>query len=188
MRGALLVLLVGCQFGTSGGSRTIGPGDGRASGEGQRDEITMIDVNGQRVDDAKAKLRAAGVTGEISVQGNGPTICGMTPGPGNKTLGHLSVSLTTCADEARETAAYKAKMAVPEVRGLTVEEATKVIRANGFTDKIEVMTLSDFDADCKANTVCRPEPEDWLPRHGYHERHMSLMVNRKADIALPPSD
>lgn len=63
-----------------------------------RDEVTMINVIGLPLDKAKAKLRAAGITGEVSVDGTGPKVCGTTPGPGRKTLGHLLVGVTMCGE------------------------------------------------------------------------------------------
>jgi beta-lactam-binding protein with PASTA domain len=77
---------------------------------------------------------------------------------------------------------YKKPDDGPELVGLTVEAAKQKAVAAGFTGKIEVMQLSDFDASCKEGNVCRVDPVRWYLNQ---EHEMQLMVNRKVSISTP---
>jgi len=66
--------------------------------------------------------------------------------------------------------------------GYPVEEAKRRALAFGYTGKIEVLTLSEYDARCKAGTVCRVDPKRWeIELDG----ELTLLVNRKVAISAP---
>ena len=66
--------------------------------------------------------------------------------------------------------------------GYPVEEARRRALAFGYTGKIEVVTQSDYDAKCKAGTVCRVDPRRWeIELDG----ELTLLVNRKIEISAP---
>lgn len=77
---------------------------------------------------------------------------------------------------------YKKPDEGPELVGLTVDAAKQKAVAAGFTGKIEVTPLYDFDASCKEGNVCRVEPVRWYLNQ---EREMRLMVNKKVSISTP---
>lgn len=70
----------------------------------------------------------------------------------------------------------------PVIVGLTVEEASKKIRAQGVTGEIEVVKKSDFDKDCKTDTVCGFDPRRW---YKIQPNRVTLYVNRKVEISVP---
>lgn len=148
---------------TSGGGPVV-------SGDG-RDEIVMPDVTNRSLADATAILRQAGVTGELHVQNEDPkpTVCGTTPGGGQRTLGHLSVSITLCDTSPRT--------GDPDLRGITVEAATAILRDHGFTGNITVGTVDRFDPGCKPKTVCDYSPTTWSARYGYGG-DVTLLLNK----------
>ena len=77
---------------------------------------------------------------------------------------------------------YKKPDEGPQLVGLTIEAAKQKAVAAGFTGKIEVMNLSEFDASCKEGNVCRVDPVRWYLNQ---EREMQLMVNKKLSISTP---
>ena len=77
---------------------------------------------------------------------------------------------------------YKKPDNGPELVGLTVEAAKQKAVAAGFTGKVEVSQLYDFDASCKEGTVCRVEPVRWYLNQ---EHEMRLMVNKTLTISTP---
>lgn len=77
---------------------------------------------------------------------------------------------------------YKKPDEGPELVGLTVEAAKQKAVAAGFTGKIEVVPLYEFDASCKEGNVCRVDPVRWYLNQ---EHAMQLMVNKKISISTP---
>jgi len=77
---------------------------------------------------------------------------------------------------------YKKPNEGPTLVGLTVAAAKQKAVAAGFTGKIEVGELYDFDASCKEGNVCRVEPIRWYLNQ---DREMRLMVNKKVSISTP---
>lgn len=70
----------------------------------------------------------------------------------------------------------------PNLVGLTIEDATKRAKAYGFTGRVEVMDLSEFDASCKAGTVCRVHSSYWYLNQ---DHVMTLFKNKAIEIAAP---
>lgn len=70
----------------------------------------------------------------------------------------------------------------PNIGGLSIAEAQKRIKANGFTGEVEVVELSQYDKDCKAETVCRYAPQRWYLNQ---DHLMTLYKNRAIAIATP---
>ena len=188
----LLVLAMGCQahaFGTTNSSTsTSTPGTGgptasstddRASGASESAIITLPDTVGKNQRDAEAALRSAGVTGEIKLY-NDPgtvdfavaTVCAQNPGGGQQTRATLHVVLRYCQPEVVK------KDEEPDLRGLTVEEATKRARATGFNGPIRVVTTSS--GECKHDTVCKTSSY-WYKTSS----ELTLYVSRAAAITMP---
>ena len=142
--------------------------------------ITVPDVTGKTKAEAEAALRGAGVRGAITYDndpGSVDRICNQVPGGGNQTSSTLVVGLRYCQDTARP------QKGPPQLRGLSIAAATKLAQQTGFTGKVEVIEQSDFDADCKADTVCRVHPDHWELDQ---DRTLTLYVNRKVSIGAPP--
>ena len=70
----------------------------------------------------------------------------------------------------------------PNIGGLSIAEAQKRIKANGFKGEVEVIEMSEFDKDCKAETVCRYSPQRWYLNQ---DHFMTLYKNRAIAIAAP---
>lgn len=77
---------------------------------------------------------------------------------------------------------YRAPEEHPQLVGMTVEAATQKAKNTGFTGKIESAALSEFDASCKAGTVCRVDPDRWYLNQ---EHFMTLYVNKSVTISTP---
>jgi len=77
---------------------------------------------------------------------------------------------------------YKKPDDGPNLVGLTVDAAKRKAVAAGFTGKIEVHELYEFDASCKEGNVCRVDPLRWYLNQEYE---MQLMVNKKISISTP---
>ncbi len=65
---------------------------------------------------------------------------------------------------------------------MSIDDAKKKAVATGFTGKIEVIEMYDFDKDCKADTVCRVSPDHWELNQ---EHSMTLYINKKLKISTP---
>ena len=76
------------------------------------------------------------------------------PTPGGETASTYGVDLTLCARD-------RFSRTEPDLRGLSVEDATKNARASGHLGKIEVHKLGEWDDGCKPGTVCRVSPVRW---------------------------
>ena len=70
----------------------------------------------------------------------------------------------------------------PNIGGLSIAEAQKRIKANGFKGEVEIVEMSEFDKDCKAETVCRYAPQRWYLNQ---DHFMTLYKNRAIAIAAP---
>lgn len=73
----------------------------------------------------------------------------------------------------------------PNIGGLSIAEAQKRIKANGFKGEVEVVEMSEFDKDCKAETVCRYSPQRWYLNQ---DHFMTLYKNRAVAIAVPTDE
>ena len=136
----------------------------RAGGGGDAQIIILPDTVGMSRGEAEAALRKAGVQGSINIQGGGnDTICLQSPGGGKETRTTLGVTLTPCADAAVAPPSRQEVVLV----GLTVEEATKRIRAAGFTGEIKVTHTANTNASCKVGHVCAVYPHHWRQASNY---------------------
>lgn len=66
-----------------------------------------------------------------------------------------------------------------ELIGMTIEEANRRARDRGYTSTIDIIPLSEFQAGCKPETVCRVSPRLWELLPG---RALTLYLNRKLTI------
>lgn len=164
----------------SGGGGTSSGDGGGASGN-----VTVPDVVGKTQSEAEAAVASAGLRGGVKFQDDPGTwnasskICTQTPGGGQQSASSLFISVRFCHVDAPVVDKH------PNIIGLSVADATKKAKAVGYTGKIEVLTMSEYDADCKADTVCRVMPEYWDLNQ---ERTLTLFVNRKATIVVPDTE
>lgn len=163
---------------TSSGATSSG-GDDRASGAGDPTLITLPDTVGLSRSEAEEKLRAGGVTGEIKVYNDPGTVdfaiakvCIQQPGGGQRTRASLFVSLRYCQPEK------VVNNDVPDLRGLTLEEAKKRAREAGFKGIFDVR--KDTTGSCKTGTVCSVSPYRWNI-----EGSMIIVISEPVGITLP---
>jgi hypothetical protein len=155
-----------------------------ATGASSDEPIDVPGVHGKTRSDAEATLRAAGVRGAFLIETDGgrpvdfavATVCSQSPGGGGRTLPDRSVTLTYCQAEARSVEHGTTLV------GYSIEEAIERARAAGFTGKISVAPLHEFDRTCKAATVCSVSPARWELTS---EHWLTLYVNRKVTIRTP---
>mgnify|MGYP003383659824 CR=1 FL=1 len=70
----------------------------------------------------------------------------------------------------------------PVIVGRPIEEAKKTMQAAGYKGQFAIYDLSEFDKDCKADTVCRVDPSYWYPDRVHR---VVLYKNRGIAIAVP---
>jgi len=141
--------------------------------------IVMPTLKNMNRAQAEAAVRKAGMKGEIEFEFNdGPArsteVCRQSPSEGGQSMAHLSVSITMCTPDVVHEQ--------PVLAGLSPAAATAKAKASGFTGKIEVLPLSEYDASCKADTVCRVTPFRWEINQ---DPSMQLWVNKKVAITVP---
>ena len=177
------------QGGTTTGSTTPAPsssgatsaGDDRASGAGDDTMVMVPDVMGMSQADAEAKLHAAGVRNvETDTSGSSnfavARVCSEVPGGGHQNRVSLPVSLRYCDNTPVQTVKD-----TPVLRGLSLEDAKKQIRAAGYTGQIDVQEITN-DVGCKIDTVCSAYPERWDVND---EPRMTVYVMKKVTISTP---
>ena len=162
----------------SSGSETSAPPSAEYSGP---DAYWVPDLMNKTRDDVEQLLRDQHFQGQVIATGDtdpkfmrDELSCEQSPKFG-KIAPTATITIKYCNT-------YKKPDEGPELVGLTVEAAKQKAVAAGFTGKIEVMSLSDFDASCKEGNVCRVDPVRWYLNQ---ERTMQLMVNRKVSISTP---
>ncbi len=161
---------------------TPSSGAERASGGGESVVITLPDTVGMSHTEAEAALRAAGVLGELRVTTDGSAtpvatdrVCGQVPGGGQQSRSTLVVSLRFCGE--RQVASKQDL----DVSGLTADEATKRVRATGYTGRIEVRP-ADTSATCQTERVCSITPHHWQDNQPHS---IELWVGRSLSINVP---
>lgn len=169
-----LVVLAACELVQTQSTSRTSPATSSASApppdraSGGRDEVTIPDVAHQSLEQAKQALRAAGVTGEITVENvdtddAAPEVCATSPGAGQHTLGHFQVTLTACE---LELPGYATPPGTPELRGLTVEEAKRKIDEAmpepEYHNEVVVKPLVSKHYKCQLDRVCRVNPVHWV--------------------------
>jgi hypothetical protein len=158
--------------------------DDRADGDVATQIITVPDVTGKTRVEAEAALRAAGVRGEIETADVPPGVdvtvahvCYQNPGGGEQTSATLQVSIGFGCNEAPP--AHEAELVLV---GVSADEATRRLRAAGFTEEIAVEAISD-DPACKPRTVCRVFPDPFVLDQ---LNRIELWLPREIKIAAPP--
>jgi len=177
---AWLPFTLGCPLQTSSsttptaGSPSSSSAD-RASGASDGHAVTVPDVRGKTKAEAEAAVSAAGIRGGVQIgndQGSydpaTATVCTQNPGGGQQTSSTLFVAIRFCVADAPVVDKR------PALVGVSVDEATRRVKDAGFTGTIEVLTLSEYDATCKADTVCMFTPNHWELNQ---DRRMTLYIN-----------
>ena len=119
------------------------------TGETPAPEVEVPDVSGMEVKEAIAALDAAGL--DHVLDGTGSRVRGQLPAAGAKMSAGSLVMLYMEESEA----AFSEAVAVPDVRGMSVLEANKLLRAYGLEMQIEGSGLAK-DQSPEAGTVVNP--------------------------------
>jgi len=167
------------------GPSPSGAGGGAPAGEYSSysggDAVWVVDVMNHRRGDAEELIKAKGP--QINIVFTGDTdpkferdelVCEQVPSSG-KIAPTGTITLKMCNT-------YKPMSGPPNLRGMSIEDAKKKAVATGFTGTIEVLEQYDFDADCKAETVCRVAPDHWELNQ---ERTLTLYINKRVKITAP---
>jgi hypothetical protein len=123
--------------------------------------VTVPDLNGLTVDEANARLRAAGLTRPVdteqygAVMSCGPDardgrVCGQHPAPGTVQFADEPVEVRLGHYDARAD-----KVVVPDVRGMHLADARAAFARAGFMAE----PLLESGAGCKPDIVCSQTPE-----------------------------
>lgn len=167
---ALVALAAGCSVGTGLGSN---PGSTSsttptASGAGADPAYVVLpDLTGLTEAEARQRLAEAGVTGNIYTRDNtgceqkmeiaAGMVCGQQPRAGSRQSARLAVTLELARSTERGGAGTSTEwVKMPNVVGMTVEQATAVLKEAGFT---EIRVQQRVDADCRPDVVCKQNPE-----------------------------
>jgi beta-lactam-binding protein with PASTA domain len=130
--------------------------------------------------DAEELLRHDGLTNIVAAGDTDPAyardelVCEQIPPAGTKVAPGATVTIRYCNT-------YQAPKMSPVLAGLSVEAAKQRAKTAGYAGPIEVLQLSEFDKDCKADTVCRVSPDHWE----LNQEVLTLYVNRKVAISVP---
>lgn len=149
----------------------------------------MEHVYGVRREEAERTLREAGIRGPIvtevvTEQWLGPVdfarakVCSQSPEPGERTTTDRRVVLRYC-DPDRGPAS---RQLTTTLSGFPVEEAKRRARRAGYSGRIEVIPMGEFDAACKPAAVCRVSPLRWELNTG---GQLTLFINRPITITTP---
>jgi beta-lactam-binding protein with PASTA domain len=177
-------LALGCSLiKTSSGSTTPESSGGTATTtptSSAPDALFMPSMTRYTRPAAESLLRDKGFTGAINATGDvdpayerDEIVCDQPP------FGKYAPSVTITIKYCNT---YVATNNGPMLVGLSVEDAKKRAVAAGFTGRIDVMELSEYDASCKAGNVCRADPVRWYLNQ---DHAMTLLVNKKLTISTP---
>jgi beta-lactam-binding protein with PASTA domain len=166
----LAILAGGCSIGTSlgsgQGSSTTPASTGAGSAAAEPTYVVLPDLTGLGEADARARLASAGVTGTIYVEDDARCtgksafaegqVCAQHPRAGARQSSRLAVtlSITGSSERGGQPGTSSEWVKMPDVVGMTVEQATAVLEQAGFT-KIQVQPEP---ADCAPNIVCKQNP------------------------------
>jgi beta-lactam-binding protein with PASTA domain len=176
----VLSALVGCLPATSSsfslGSSSSGPS--RASGVSPDGMITIPDLFGMTREQAESALRRAGFAGPLSDSGSCHSvvkgrvieigqICQQRPAPGQVQGARNPVEITTQKENpwAGNIGKPTEWRLMPNVVGMTLDQARAELRRVGFTHDAAIMINWVDRADCPPLTVCSTTP-DALSRSG----------------------
>lgn len=93
-------------------------------------DVVIPEVRGMKADEAKKTLKDLKL--DFNVDGDGSTIVGMTPYPGYSVKEGTKINLYTTSDET-----YNKNVVMPDVRGYSKEDASKLLTSLGITPAFE---------------------------------------------------
>ena len=102
-------------------------GVAKTDGSAEAKHVTMPDVTGMNVRDAKAILRELGI--DAVTDGESPTVTGQLPPAGTDIQEGFCAMLYVTGDEAPDAQDYAR---VPDVIGMGMRECAQTLRRNGF--------------------------------------------------------
>ena len=102
-------------------------GVAKTDGSAEAKHVTMPDVTGMNVRDAKAILRELGI--DAVTDGESPTVTGQLPPAGTDIQEGFCAMLYVTGDEAPDAQDYAC---VPDVIGMGMRECAQTLRRNGF--------------------------------------------------------
>jgi beta-lactam-binding protein with PASTA domain len=171
---ALLVAVGGCQ--------------GVATADSPKhDVVKMPDVHNMLRKDAEAKIRAAGLTGEIVLYNHDKpdfskwTVVNQTPSEDQMVYRDFEITLSY-ADPHPKTVEDER----PKLEGMAVEDAKKKMRELGYIGTIDIVNITtNVPKDCKQETVCWIEPIRWYFDYGVGHASARIMTILPLKIKAP---
>jgi beta-lactam-binding protein with PASTA domain len=182
----LAARLTACVASLSGVSPTVSPtppssGPDASASPSPPGGIFIRGVASMTRSDAEELLHHDGLTNVIATGDTDPAfardelVCEQIPPAGTKVAPNATVTVRYCNT-------YQAPKTSPVLAGLSVDAAKQRAKSAGFHGRIDVTQLSEFDKNCKPDTVCRVSPDHW---EFDQEFILTLYVNRKIAIAVP---
>jgi beta-lactam-binding protein with PASTA domain len=187
---AIIALLTGCAAGMSRLKTGL---------DGKPGVISMPDVFRMSKAKAISTLKLAGHSGDVAwddqlcgsvVDGQiveKGEVCRQTPAAGQELPASGPVSLLVQSEEPRhgKVGQFGEWHLMPDVIGLSLDEAVVAMRAAGFTDERNHIDERD-DPGCKPRVVCRTYPEAFERAGQDSDRYITVGVDAAAHAADPP--
>ncbi len=164
---SIVLVLSGC----GAGAKLSGFGGSSSSSAPSDTLVQLPNVFGMTLADAKAAFERAGVRGEVQDGNNGCLsvvdgkiidvghVCYQSPGAGQTQRASLMVVVQVQKEDPRHGGSGDTEWRLmPDVTGMTIDEARAALAAAGFpdADKIEGTPISE--AGCTAGHVCHTYP------------------------------
>lgn len=136
--------------------------------KGPSHAVVMPDLRGMTRDEAIAALRRTGIDGELTVNPNldctddsvaKGRVCYQSPVAGAQTLTHspVTVFFQTRDSTSNKPGVPGAHYKMPDVIGLTVQQARDKLRAAGFSAKDHIQVTNEPTCR-KDGVICRQDP------------------------------
>lgn len=178
-------------------------GDKRVGGGGDSHSVTVPDLFGMTKDEALAAMRGAGITGELEVGMNQglcgsvvdgkvvelDRVCRQQPAAGQVTSSTLFVSVTLQTENPwrGDLGDGRHWYLLPNVIGLSLDQAYAKLRAAGFTT-MDVFHIRSVDqASCKPNIVCEMYPDPMTRADNSSDKMLTVgALEQQTDPGQPP--
>ena len=197
--------LAGCQMvTTSHGTNPTAPGGGTSASGGGGGEpstggpsgggdgwVVIPDVVGKSLDEAQRMAKQAGLNQDIEtthpVECDNPApaeglIKCQSPEAGKRVKNYAMLQVQVF--HAQHFEGQLVRDQLKPVKGMKLPAAEAYLRKLGWTGKFHVMAPMQFLSGCAADTICGYDQDAGI---GIHE-DLSVYMNKKADIAMPPPD
>lgn len=196
--------LAGCQmFTTSHGTSTTTPGGGTSTSDpssggggeapsgGGDGWVVIPNVVGKSLDEAERLAKQAGLNQDVEtthpIECDNPApaegmIKCQAPEPGKRVKNYTMLQVQVFRAQHFEGQLVRDQL--KPVKGMKLPAAEAYLRKLGWTGKFHVMAPMQFVNGCAAETICGYDQDAGIAIH----EDLSVYMNKKADIALPPPD